>query len=290
MIHFSLKKNLHLAGGTMALNVSTTIANGGFVGLYGPSGAGKTSILRMLAGFMEPNEGFIKFDDQEWFNSSKKINLPTQKRKIGFVFQDLALFPNMSVIENLQFALDKGESKAVVGELMNVTALEEFHNKRIHTLSGGQKQRVALARALVKKPHILLLDEPLSAIDDEMRYRLQHILLTIHNRYNLTTILVSHHISEIIRLCGQVIFLENGLIKNIGEPAEVFFSEKEGQNFRFSGYIIKIIKEDILFGVSILTGNQVVHLRLQKNQVTGLSKGDKVTVSADEFNPQIRRI
>ena len=111
MIEFSLQKQLHSANGAMLFNIDHTIKQGAFIGVYGASGAGKTSLLRMLAGFLEPEKGFIKVQDAEWYNSDKKISLAPQKRSIGFVFQDYALFPNMNVRENLEFALQKGESK-----------------------------------------------------------------------------------------------------------------------------------------------------------------------------------
>lgn len=290
MMQFWLYKELHSANGSMALDISCGIKQGQFVSLYGPSGAGKTSVLRMLAGFLEPKKGFITFNEQEWFNSNKNINLPPQKRKIGFVFQDNALFPNMSVIENLEFALDKGASKTIIDELMNVVALEAFHNRRVQTLSGGQKQRVALARALVRRPELLLLDEPLSAIDQEMRSKLQDILYDIHHRYNLITILVSHDVSEIIRLCDQIICIESGVINNIGDPAEVFFPQSQNQDFNFEGSVVKIINEGSFFRVSILVGNQLIDILTGENEISSLSKGDKVSVRASQFNPVIKKL
>lgn len=290
MIQFSLKKKLHAANGIMQLDVSADIEQGRFVSLYGSSGAGKTSLLRMLAGFLKPQEGFIKFGGQEWFDSDKKIDLPPQKRKIGFVFQDNALFPNMNVMENLRFALGSGESKVIIEELLHIVHLEPFYNRRIQTLSGGQKQRVALARALVRKPELLLLDEPLSAIDQQMRSKLQDILFDIHYRYNLITILVSHDLSEIIRLSDQVISLEDGQVKSTGQPAEVFFSKQQQESFGFSGIIINITGEEAFFRISIFAGNQVINIIADEKQITGLSKGDKVSVTANGFHPLIKKL
>lgn len=159
----------------------------------------------------------------------------------------------------------------------------------MQTLSGGQKQRVALARALVRRPELLLLDEPLSAIDQEMRSKLQDILVDIHHRYKLITILVSHDITEIVRLCDQIIFVENGQIKNIDEPAEVFFLKQLNQHFSFVGTIIKIINKGTLFRVSILAGNQIIDILTGEKHIAGLSKGDKVSVSSTEFNPVIKK-
>lgn len=290
MMQFSLKKKLHAANGIMQLNVTCKIEQGQLLSLYGSSGAGKTSLLRMIAGFLEPQEGFIKFGPQEWFNSDDKVNLPPQKRKIGFVFQDNALFPNMNVIENLGFALGRGESKAIIEELLHIVHLEPFYKRRVQTLSGGQKQRVALARALVRRPELLLLDEPLSAIDQEMRLKLQDILFDIHHRYKLITILVSHDVPEIIRLSDQVILLEDGQVKNTGQPAAIFFSKYEKESFGFSGSIINITSEGTAFRISIFAGNQVINILADKEQITGLSKGDKVSVTASEFHPEIKKL
>lgn len=290
MIEFNLHKKLHAGSGIMQVNFEYAIKEGEFVSIYGASGAGKTSILRMLAGFFKPDAGTIAFNNEMWFDSTKKINLPPQKRSAGFVFQDYALFPNMSVKENLEFALQKGESKNIIDELLNLTELEQFNSRRIQTLSGGQKQRVALARALVRKPKLLLLDEPLSAIDNELRAKLQHILINIHRRYHLTTILVSHDVSEIIRLSDKTIFLENGSIKKSGEPVAMFFPETSNEKFSIEGNIIKIEKLESDYRVTVLSGNQTVKIKVVESQAKDLNKGDKIMVSSKVFEPVIQKI
>ncbi len=289
MMQFALSKKLHASDGDMNLRVSYEIGKGQFVGLYGPSGAGKTSMLRMLAGFSEPDRGFIKIEDQEWFNSEKGINLPPQKRRTGVVFQDNALFPNMNVRQNLAFALDKGASKSIIDEMLHVTGLEPFYNRRVQTLSGGQKQRVALARALVRKPDLLLLDEPLSAIDEEMRLKMQDILFEIHLRYQPTTILVSHDIAEMVRLCDQVILLNAGQIERTGEPAEVFF-ERQQEQLRFYGSVVRIKNEGAFCRLSILVGSQLVNIITVLEQTIGLSKGDKVLVQGHDSKAAVTKI
>ncbi|HRH49111.1 MAG TPA: ABC transporter ATP-binding protein [Panacibacter sp.] len=290
MIEFNLHKKLHAGSGIMQVNFEYAIKEGEFVSIYGASGAGKTSILRMLAGFFKPDAGTIAFNNEIWFNSAQKINLPPQKRSAGFVFQDYALFPNMSVKENLEFALQKGESKNIIDELLNLTELEQFNSRRIQTLSGGQKQRVALARALVRKPKLLLLDEPLSAIDNELRAKLQHILINIHRRYHLATILVSHDVSEIIKLSDKTIFLENGVITKSGEPATLFFPEINDEKFTIEGNIIKIEKLEIDYRVTVLSGNQTVKIKVAESEAKELNKGDKIIVSSKVFEPVIQKI
>ena len=182
MIQFNAYKMLQTADGELPLDVSLTFEKGQFIAIYGNSGAGKTTILRILAGLTEAEKVQIKVGDEVWDDSQKKFHLPVQKRSIGFVFQDFALFPNLTVKENLEFALSKNDSKGIVPELIELMELQSLQNSKPQNLSGGQKQRVALARAIVRKPEILLLDEPLSALDDEMRFKLQDYILKIHQK------------------------------------------------------------------------------------------------------------
>lgn len=238
MISFSLHKVLHTAAGEMPLEVAARIESGQFVTLYGVSGAGKTSILRMLAGFMKPDNGFIQVNNAVWFDAAGKTDLAPQQRSTGFVFQDYALFPNMNVRENISFALRKNESRQIVDELLDVTGLSNLAERKIQALSGGQQQRVALARAIAKKPSILLLDEPLSAIDTAMRLQLQDTLLAIHKRYALTTILVSHNADEIIKLSDVVIHLEQGRFQQQAAPVAFFRHGYDGA--RLTGTIVSM--------------------------------------------------
>ena len=222
MIHFNLEKALRFSGGKMNLQVEIKAEEGSFITLYGKSGAGKTSVLRMLAGLMRPDAGRIAVGEELWFDQEKGIHLRPQKRSVGFLFQDYALFPNMTVKENLEFALQKGQSKAIIKALIELIELGELQDRRPETLSGGQQQRVALARALVQRPKLLLLDEPLSALDLDMREKLQRYLLKVHQEYGLTTILVSHDQQEIQRLSDEVYEVEQGRILRIGHPEVMF--------------------------------------------------------------------
>jgi molybdate transport system ATP-binding protein len=221
MIEVALQKKLSASMGEMLLEVAFKIEKGSLVTLYGKSGAGKTSILRMLAGLLRPDEGRIWVNGTVWYDAKQKICLKPQKRKVGLLFQDYALFPNMTVRGNLEFALEKGQDRKTVSEIIEVMELGELQLRKPQTLSGGQKQRVALARALVHLPEILMLDEPLSALDAEMRQKLQDYILKVHREYQLTTILVSHDLSEILKMSNQVLVLEQGLITHKGTPAEV---------------------------------------------------------------------
>ena len=205
----------------MQLDVALDINKGSFVTIFGDSGVGKTSILRMIAGLFTPDSGQIIIDDEVWFDKKKGINLPPQKRNIGFVFQDYALFPNMTVRENIAFGLEKGQDDKIVDELVEIIELENLQKQRPQNLSGGQQQRVALARALVRKPRLLLLDEPLSSLDVSMRQKLQNYLLKVHRQYQLTTILVSHDILEIAKMSDWVYHIQNGHIHQQGLAKDI---------------------------------------------------------------------
>jgi molybdate transport system ATP-binding protein len=175
----------------------------------------------MIAGLLSPDHGSIKVDGQTWFNSDARINLPPQQRNIGIVFQDYALFPNMTVRGNLEFALSRDQDGSIVDELLEISQLTNLQHKRPTFLSGGQKQRVALTRALVRRPQLLLLDEPLSSLDSRMRETLQDYIAGFHTRFGLTTILVSHDFLEVRKLAGRVLLLENGSIIRDCSPDEM---------------------------------------------------------------------
>lgn len=221
MIEIEITKKLHGADGEINLRFETKIGDGELVTIYGPSGAGKSSVLRMLAGLLKPNSGKIIVDGRIWYDQSQGIHLKTALRDIGMVFQDYSLFPNMTVRGNLEFALQKGQAKTVVDEMLELTQLRNLQDKKPVLLSGGQKQRVALARALIRKPTLLLLDEPLSALDSGMRARLQDYILEFHRQFNLTTILVSHDYGEIVKLSKRVLVLEEGGIKKDCTPLDL---------------------------------------------------------------------
>ncbi len=222
MIKLCIKKKMNTHQGPGLLNVDFSIDKGEFVTLFGGSGAGKTTILRILAGLTDPDEGYVEFDGEVWFDSSKAINLPVQKRRVGFVFQDYSLFPHMTIGENLFFALRDKSQEQRIDEWLEMMDLKGLRNQKAHQLSGGQKQRVALARALVNEPQMLLLDEPLSALDSELRSRLQDEIVRIHQKTNITTLLVSHDLPEVRKLSARIFVIENGQITKSGHPKTIF--------------------------------------------------------------------
>ncbi len=291
MLEFSFTKKLNFSDGNSILSVTDSINRGEITTLFGPSGSGKTSILRMIAGFTKPDAGFLKFDDVAWFDSQKKINLEIQKRNIGFVFQDFALFPNMTVKENLVFALHEGQTGKLVKEVIDLVELGELKDRKPNTLSGGQKQRIALARAVIRKPSILLLDEAFSALDDSYRERMQDYILRIKSMFNPAIIMVSHDVSEVQRLSNKVIKLENGKIVARGTFMDVFSSTSDfSGKFKFIGKIISIEKEDIVNIVTLLIGSELVNVVASDSDLVEISVGDKVMVLSKAINPIIRKI
>ena len=221
MLRIDIQRAMLSAEGKTNLEVCAEIQGNELLCLFGHSGAGKTTLLRILAGLTKPDKGRIVFNDTVWFDSEKKINLPPQQRNVGYMFQDYALFPNMTVEKNISFA-QKEKSQEEVDKLLELFDLKILKNQHPDKLSGGQKQRVALARALAAKPNMLLLDEPLSALDFEMRLALQHEIRKAHELLNTVTLMVSHDLQEVFHLASSVIVLKNGKIINTGKPADVF--------------------------------------------------------------------
>jgi len=182
----------------------------------GESGSGKTTLLRVLAG-LEKAEGKITVEDATWLNGQKM--LPPQQREIGFVFQDYALFENMNVEENLLFVND---DRALAKKLLEMTELSRLSHRNVKGLSGGQKQRVSLCRAMMKQPKLLLMDEPLSALDPAMRKKLQDEILKLHKTFGTTTIMVSHDTDASYHLSDRILVLDHGEIIADGSPEEIF--------------------------------------------------------------------
>jgi molybdate transport system ATP-binding protein len=282
MIKIDINKKLYGANGEMDLNINLEIKQGEFLALTGFSGSGKTTLLRILAG-LEEAKGTINIDNNIWLNN--KFSLSPQKRDIGFVFQDYALFPNFSVLDNLLYV---NKDKELAHYLLKMTELEELKNRFPQTLSGGQKQRISLCRALMNRPKILLLDEPLSALDPEMRTKLQNEILTLHKEFGTTTIMVSHDSSEIYRLANRIVVLNYGQIINDGIPKHILLKTKGSQKFSFEGELLDIVKVDVIYVAIVSIGQQLVEVVVSKDEVLNLEIGQKVTLSTKAFCPIIQ--
>ncbi len=282
MIEININKLLHGSNGEMNLDINLHINKSEFIALSGLSGSGKTTLLRILAG-LESANGTLKIDNETWLDN--KFCLAPQKREIGFVFQDYALFPNFSVMENLLYVK---KDKELANKLLQMTEMEELKNRFPSTLSGGQKQRVSLCRALMNRPKLLLMDEPLSALDPNMRTKLQNEILTLHKEFETTTIMVSHDPSEMYRLASRVVVLNQGKIINDGLPKDVLLKTKGSQKFSFEGELLDIVKVDVIHVAIVSIGQQLVEVVIGKDEVSTLKIGQKVNVSTKAFTPIIR--
>jgi molybdate transport system ATP-binding protein len=290
MIACGVEKNLNASGGGVQLSLDFEIPRGALVTLYGKSGAGKTSTLRVLAGLLTPDSGIIQVNGQTWYDGQRKINLKPQERRIGFVFQDYALFPNMTVRQNLEYGAGKQVDRRLVTSLIEMVDLGGLETRLPATLSGGQKQRVALARALVQKPDILLLDEPLSALDTGIRTKLQEDILRVHREFGLTTLLISHDLGEIYRLSDRVMHMEDGRVVRQAKAEELFSDRKISGKVKFTGEVVDIEKADILYVVHVLVQNQVVKVASRGSEIEGLQVGDTVLLASKAFNPVLYRL
>ena len=200
MITVDIKKGLKAYNGLQVLQIKKKFIVGSITRITGPSGAGKTTFLKMVAGLITPDTGIIKTNNTTWFDASQKINLSPQQRHIGFVFQDYALFPNMTVKQHLEYATD---DTPWINRLLTIGGLADFTDHKPNHLSGGQQQRLAILRALAIKPKLLLMDEPFSALDIKMKSALIKDLQGLFAELGATTLIVSHNPQELDGISGD---------------------------------------------------------------------------------------
>jgi ABC-type Fe3+/spermidine/putrescine transport system ATPase subunit len=262
-------------GQTVAVEkINLDVAEGELVTLLGPSGCGKTTTLRMIAGLIEPTAGRVYFDDQD------VTNTPPNARNIGFVFQSPALFPHLSVADNIGFGLSvkgrpKPEMRARVEEMLKLVDMVNYGDRLPRQLSGGQQQRVALARVLATDPRVLLFDEPLSALDRNLRETLKYNILELQRRTGKTAIYVTHDQSEAFAISDRIAVMNAGLIDQIGTQTEIylypqsdFVAEFIGANNRLAGQITSLASD--------VTTVQTAGLAVQCPTRVGLKVGDAV--------------
>lgn len=234
------------------------------LGLLGASGSGKSMTLRCIAGLDRPDSGRIVLNDRVLFDSEKGIDIPCRKRKIGFLFQNYALFPNMTIAENIGFALadlDKKQKNSKVQQMIEMVKLAGMEKRYPFQLSGGQQQRVALARALAIEPEALLLDEPFSALDDHLRSHMVKQLMDTLSDYHGVSLFVTHNMEEAYRVCDQLVILMDGRVEAQGEKEELFQKPPTmatGQltgckNFSDASYISTDVLEAVNWGVQLKT-------------------------------------
>ncbi|MDS1308718.1 spermidine/putrescine ABC transporter ATP-binding protein PotA [Marinobacter xiaoshiensis] len=278
-------------GKTVLDELSLTIDDGEFITLLGPSGCGKTTLLRMMAGFEHPDEGTVTLSGVDITQT------PPEHRPLNTVFQNYALFPHMSVFDNVAYGLKmekrpKAEIAERVEEALAMVQLEDFARRKPHQLSGGQQQRVAIARAVVKRPKMLLLDEPLSALDYKLRRTMQVELKRLQRELGITFVFVTHDQEEALSMSDRIVVLKDGYIQQLGtprevyeRPANVFTARFVGQTNFFPGRVTKIEGERIsvdVFGLNRelskpsfrVAVNQSLHVLLRPEDIRVLAPDD----------------
>lgn len=236
MLEITIKKRLDSdRGGTFDLNVSFT-ANGGITILFGPSGAGKTTTLRAIAGIVSPDAGRISVGDVVYFDSKTATNLTIQRRRVGYVFQDYALFPHMTAEQNVAYGIKENGSGTPsrldqARAMLALFKIDHVRKRYPQNMSGGEQQRTALARALASDPAVVLLDEPLSAVDIETRALLVEEIKIAQEHARVPFIYVTHHVGEAARLGTRVVVLQEGTVKQIGIPSEVLDQRRPRGNY-----------------------------------------------------------
>jgi putative spermidine/putrescine transport system ATP-binding protein len=218
---------------TAVEDVTLDIPNGQFVCLLGPSGCGKTTLLRLIAGLEEPSSGQVLVSGQD------QTRVPTHKREFGMVFQSLALFPHLTVAENVAYPLairgvDRARRRKRAAELLDLVRLPDVSDRRIHQLSGGQRQRVAIARGLAIDPKVFLLDEPLSALDANLREHMQVELRQLQQRLGVTTVVVTHDQKEALTMADVLIVMDQGRVQQMGAPMDLY---RDPANAFVAGFI-----------------------------------------------------
>src|SRR4051794_31468865 len=241
------KVRKHLGEFAAVNSVSFSVKEGELMALLGPSGGGKTTVLRMIAGLEMPTSGDV-------FIRGQRVNeLSVQQRNIGFVFQNYALFTNMNVFKNIAFGLKikkwkRAEATSRISELVTLFGLEGLEHRYPHQLSGGQRQRVAIARALAPKPSVLLLDEPFGAVDAKIRQELREWLVRLHTELNVTTIFVTHDQEEALEVANRIVIFSRGILEQLGTPREVY--EQPANEFvaRFIG-VMNVLELNVNGGI-----------------------------------------
>lgn len=224
-MQIDIKKRLDSdKSGSFALDVSF-VAGAGITILFGPSGSGKTTTLRAITGIIKPDQGNIRVGERTFFDSSAGVNISIQSRRVGYVFQDYALFPHLTAEQNVGYGIKDGTSSSRSERARNMLALfkvDHVRNRYPQNMSGGEQQRVALARALASDPTVVLLDEPLSAVDVETRAGLLDEIAGAQARVGIPFLYVTHNTTEAVRLGSRVVVLDHGTVKKTGLPKEIF--------------------------------------------------------------------
>ncbi|MGQ3685694.1 MAG: ATP-binding cassette domain-containing protein [Candidatus Loosdrechtia sp.] len=278
MLSICLKKIWH----KFRLDVTFEVPGGKTTALFGPSGSGKSTVLRLISGLEIAEAGTISYKNNLWFDKIKRVNIQPQQRSVGFVFQDYALFPHMTVEKNVTYGIKEKGKLNEVKELLSLAGLSGYEHSYPAQLSGGQKQRVALIRALAKKPDLLLLDEPLSALDWETRRQLQEDLKQILKQFQVTVLYVTHDVTEVYKLADHVIVLESGRVVKQGTPEDIFMGKKLSTRIQVVGKVVDIESDSIMAAVTVMHEDKYFKTLIDKEEVDrmNLEKGDDVVIGA----------
>ena len=290
MIHFNISKTLLFAEGKKPLSVTAALEEATITALYGDSGAGKTTLLKILAGLAQPDAGFITINDAVWLDTKRNINLPPQQRSIGFVFQDYALFPNMTVLQNLQYAAGKQRDDSFIQHLIQTVSLQAFVHSKPAQLSGGQQQRVALIRALVRKPQLLLLDEPLAALDISLRHSLYEALQHLQQQLKFTALLVSHDIGEVYALAKHILHRREGNLVFEGTPQQLFGAAHLSSKLQLTADVLRILPNGAIYIIELLVGMTLVKITASEEEVRDIKAGDKVLIFTKAFHLGMKKM
>ncbi|TDR73050.1 ABC transporter ATP-binding protein [Paludibacterium purpuratum] len=264
--------------GAFRLQAEGSLPLGKTTAVFGPSGAGKTTLLRLFAGLEQPRRGRLAFGDEIWLDGRRQV--PVQRRGIGMVFQDFALFPQRSVRDNVAFGAGRNGGP-LVEELLVLTGLEPYAHQRPATLSGGQRQRVALARALACRPRLLLLDEPLSSLEQALRHELRQMLREMQTRFGFTMVLVSHDLAEVFSLADHVLQFAQGRVTAAGTPAELFLNAPgDRSRCQLHATVLALQPADVLWRVSVQVGQEMVDVLVDAAEARDLTAGQRVVLSA----------
>ncbi len=271
--------------------IQETFADG-ITGIYGPSGSGKTSLLHAIAGLAHPAKGKIRVNDIPLFDAERGLKLAVEKRNIGYVFQEGRLFPHMTVKKNLQYGMKKkAAGKISFDEVVNMLNLEHLLNSKPSRISGGERQRTALGRSLLSSPHILLLDEPFSAVDSNLRQQILPFIMRIQQKVNIPILVVSHDLPDLLKLTNRLFIMENGRCIGHGDYYQLL--RKPDITGVFSGHaLVNAINIEVAAispreGLTHLTfkkENKVVHVKCEKSRQK-YQKGQniKIFINADDI-------
>ncbi|NQD36708.1 ABC transporter ATP-binding protein [Permianibacter sp. IMCC34836] len=287
MLRVQLEKRIGPREQQRSLSVAFELAAGDVLALSGPSGVGKTTLLRLLAGLEQPDRGLIHFADQCWLDTPHQRRVNTVHRRIGFVFQDYALFPHMTVSEQLRFAQRQPDLKRTQ-EWLDRLELGAHRDQLPRQLSGGQRQRLALARALIGEPQLLLLDEPLSALDADLRQDLQQMLARIFREQKITTVLVSHDPGEIFQLAQRLLLLSETAASQLGTPTELLLGALTPGRCTLHATVLALQASDVMVTAVLGIGADRITTLITPAEAAALRIGQTVQVQLNGTSATLR--